>query len=262
MLLPSTPKECFDFGAEALDLAERLQTPVLVMTDLDLGMNERLSAPFEWDESRRYDRGKVLDAEGLDAAADWGRYLDVDGDGIGWRTLPGTHPEKGAFFTRGTSRDEYAKYTELPEAYVRNMQRLELKWQTAAKLVPKAEIEQTGRSGACGLIYYGTSMDPMREATQMLRRDGIEADTMRVRAFPFGEEVWQFIADHELLFVVEQNRDGQMRSLLVNEGEIDPARLVPVLNYDGLPLAAVDVVAAVTGRYEAERRPRLTEVTP
>ncbi|HSG89579.1 MAG TPA: 2-oxoacid:acceptor oxidoreductase subunit alpha [Pseudomonadales bacterium] len=262
LLLPSTPKECFDFGAAALDLAERLQTPVLMMTDLDLGMNERLSDPFEWDEARRYDRGKVLDAAGLDAVADWGRYLDVDGDGIGWRTLPGTHAEKGAFFTRGTSRDEYAKYTELPDAYVRNMERLELKWRTAAQLVPKAEISLTGRAGACGLIYYGTSMDPMLEATEMLRREGIEADTMRVRAFPFGEEVWQFIADHELLFVVEQNRDGQLRSLLVNEGEIDPARLVPVLHYDGLPLAAVDVVAAVAGRYEAERRPRLTEVTP
>lgn len=262
MLLPSTPKECFDFGAEALDLAERLQTPIMIMTDLDLGMNDHLSEPFEWDEARRYDRGKVLDAEGLDAVEQWGRYLDVDGDGIGWRTLPGTHPQKGAFFTRGTSRDEFARYTEDGDVYQRNMERLQRKWATAATLVPAAEIHVSGRSGACGLIYYGTSAVPIPEATAALRRQGIETDTMRVRGFPFGAEVRDFIDDHEVLFVIEQNRDGQLRTLLVNELEIDPARLVSILHYNGLPLAAVDVTADVVAWFEAHQRPRLSEVTP
>jgi 2-oxoglutarate ferredoxin oxidoreductase subunit alpha len=262
LLFPSTPKECFDFGVEALDLAERLQTPVLVMSDLDLGMNDHLSEPFAWDEARRYDRGKVLDAEALDEVADWGRYLDVDGDGIGWRTLPGTHPEKGAFFTRGTSRDEYARYTELPEAYVRNMERLDRKWLTAARMVPKAEIRLCGRPGACGLIHCGTSASPLGETLELLRRQGIEADTLRVRAFPFGEEVWRFIDTHEVLFVLEQNRDGQLRTLLVNEGEVDPARLVPVLHYDGLPPTAAQFAEPVCDWFARHHRPRLTEVTP
>jgi 2-oxoglutarate ferredoxin oxidoreductase subunit alpha len=261
LLIPSTPKECFDLGAEALDLAERLQTPVMVMTDLDLGMNDHLSEPFEWDAARRHDRGKVLDADGLDSVEQWGRYLDVDGDGIGWRTLPGTHPDKGAFFTRGTSRDEFARYTEDGDAYVRNMERLERKWATAATLVPRAEIRESGRAG-CGLIFYGTSAIPMAEACEALRRQGIDADTMRLRAFPFGEEVRGFIDRHEVLFVVEQNRDGQMRMLLVNELELDPARLVPVRHYDGLPLAARDVVADVVAWFEANHRPRISEVSP
>jgi 2-oxoglutarate ferredoxin oxidoreductase subunit alpha len=262
LLFPSTPKESFDFGAEALDLAERLQTPILIMTDLDLGMNDHLSEPFEWDQQRRHDRGKVLDAEGLEAATDWGRYRDPDGDGVGWRTLPGTHPDKGAFFTRGTSRDEYARYTEDPEVYQRNMERLDRKWRTAATLVPAAEIDEGARPHACGLIFHGTSAIPMREARELLRRQGIETDTMRIRAFPFGSEVFDFIERHETLFVIEQNRDGQLRTLLVIEGELDPASLVPVLHYNGLPLAAVDVVEAITGWHVARKRPLLSEVTP
>jgi 2-oxoglutarate ferredoxin oxidoreductase subunit alpha len=262
LLFPSTPKESFDFGAEALDLAERLQTPILIMTDLDLGMNDHLSEPFEWDQQRRHDRGKVLDAEGLEAATDWGRYRDPDGDGVGWRTLPGTHPDKGAFFTRGTSRDEYARYTEDPEVYQRNMERLDRKWRTAATLVPAAEIDEGARPHACGLFFHGTSAIPMREARELLRRQGIETDTMRIRAFPFGSEVFDFIERHETLFVIEQNRDGQLRTLLVIEGELDPASLVPVLHYNGLPLAAVDVVEAITGWHVARKRPLLSEVTP
>lgn len=251
LLIPSSPKECFDFSAEALDLAERLQTPILVMTDLDLGMNDHLSEPFEWDAARSFDRGKVLDAEALDAAEDWGRYLDVDGDGIGWRTLPGAHPEKGSFFTRGTSRDEYAKYTEDGEVYVRNMERLLRKWETAAGLVPKAEIVEGPRPRPYGLVYYGTSAEAMGETASLLRRAGIEADSMRLRAFPFGAEVRAFLERHETVFVVEQNRDGQMRQLLVNELERDPAHLVPILQYDGMPLAATAIAGAIEAWFEA-----------
>ena len=145
MLFPSTPKECFDQSALALDLADRLQTPVLLMSDLELGMNDVMSEPLTWDEERKYDRGKVLSKDDLDEVERFGRYLDTDGDGIGYRTYPGTHPEKGAFFTRGTSRNEYAAYTESPEVYEQNMQRLEQKWATAATLVPPAEIQQTGQ---------------------------------------------------------------------------------------------------------------------
>lgn len=261
LLFPSSPKECFDFAADALDLAERLQTPILIMTDLDLGMNDHLSDPFEWDDARRYDRGKVLDADGLESVKDWGRYLDVDGDGIGWRTLPGTHPEKGAFFTRGTSRDEYAKYTERGEIYQRNMERLQKKWATAATLVPRAEIIEGSKPRACGIIYYGTSEAPMPEAIAQLKKQGIEVDAMRVRGFPFGAEVYDFIERHETVFVVEQNRDAQLRTLLTVEGDLDPATLVPILHYDGMPLPAQVVVREVTEFFAAQHKPRLSEVT-
>ncbi len=261
LLFPSSPAECFDFSAEALDLAERLQTPVLIMTDLDLGMNDHLSEPFQWDDSRRYDRGKVLDADGLEQVREWGRYLDVDGDGIGWRTLPGTHPEKGAFFTRGTSRDEYARYTERGDIYQRNMERLQKKWATAATLVPAAEIIEGSKPRDCGIIYYGTSEAPMPEALAALKKQGIELDAMRVRGFPFGQEVYDFIERHETVFVVEQNRDAQLRTMLIIEGELDPAGLIPVLHYDGMPLPAQVVARQVSEFFTAQRKPRLSEVT-
>ena len=258
LLFPSTPRECFDFAADALDLADRLQTPVIVLSDLDLGMNPVLSEPLRWDDGRRYDRGKVLSAKELDEARDFGRYLDVDGDAIGYRTLPGTHPERGAFFTRGASRDEYARYTEDPDAYRRNMDRLLEKWATAAKMMPKPEIHDNGRNA--GIVYYGTSAMPMDEALQMLQADGIGLDRMRIRAFPFGEEVWQFIDRHDLVFVVDQNRDAQMRTLLVNEGDLDPAKLLPVLYYAGLSISAEDIRARVLEQFKARQLPRLTEV--
>jgi 2-oxoglutarate/2-oxoacid ferredoxin oxidoreductase subunit alpha len=258
LLFPSTARECFDFSADALDLADRLQTPVIVMSDLELGMNDNLSAPFEWDDSRRYDRGKVLSAEALESVERFGRYLDVDGDGIGYRTYPGTHPSKGSFFTRGTSRDEFAAYTESPQVYVRNMERLARKWQTAATLVPTAEIGATGMRA--GIIYYGTSALPMEEALDLLGRDGIHLDTMRLRAFPFGEEVERFIADHDVLFVVDQNRDAQMKTLLVNELALDPGRLVSVTYYGGLSISADTIQQQVSDYYTAGKLPRLTEV--
>ena len=258
LLFPSTPKECFDFAADALDLADRLQTPVIVMSDLDLGMNDSVSEPLAWDDARRYDRGKVLDAAALDGIERFGRYLDVDGDGIGYRTLPGTHPSKGAFFTRGTSRDEFAVYTENPDAYQRNMERLQRKWATAATLVPQAEIQSDGRKA--GILYYGTSAAPMQEALDLLREDGVRLDRIRVRGFPFGAEVYAFIDAHAMVFVVDQNRDGQMRTLLSNEGNLNPAKLISLRYYAGLSISADEIHRQVLDHYRAQKLPRLKEV--
>ena len=258
MLFPSTPKECFGDAALALDLADRLQTPIILMSDLELGMNDTLSDPLEWDDDRSYDRGKVLDQDGLEDVERFGRYLDLDGDGIGYRTYPGTHPEKGAFFTRGTSRDEYAAYTESPEVYEQNMKRLEKKWATASTLVPKAELRESGKP--IGLIYYGTTALPMAEAIHLLSIEGIDIDSMRIRGFPFGEEVFNFLEKREAVFVVEQNRDGQMRSLLINEGQIDPAKLVPILYYGGLSISADTIQSQISQYYNEQKLPRLTEV--
>ncbi|MFT7653768.1 MAG: 2-oxoglutarate ferredoxin oxidoreductase subunit alpha [Candidatus Azotimanducaceae bacterium] len=259
LLFPSTPKECFDFAVDALDLADRLQTPIIVLSDLELGMNDNLSEPFEWDDARQFDRGKVYSAQDLDELEVYGRYRDVDGDGIGYRTYPGTHPEKGAFFTRGTSRDEFAAYTESPEAYERNMQRLLLKWKTAAKMVPAPEIS-TGDSSV-GVLYFGTTALPMPEALDKLREEGIELDTLRLRAFPFNESVIDFIDSHDTVFVVEQNRDGQMRKLLINEQDFDPRKLVSITYYAGLSISADFIQAAVSDYYQENKLPRLTEVS-
>lgn len=241
LLFPSTPTECFEMTATAFDLAERLQTPIMVMTDLDLGMNEHLSDPLTWDNTRKYDRGKVLNAAALDKMEKFGRYLDVDQDGITYRTLPGTHPTKGSFFTRGTSRDEYARYTEEGEAYVRNMDRLIKKWNTAKELVPAPEFYIDSNIADIGLIFFGTTTQSALEAMDGLRMQGLQIDAMRLKAAPFSQEVIDFIIDHEKLFIIEQNRDGQMRSILVNELEIDPQRLIPVLNYDGFPITAHNI---------------------
>ena len=258
LLFPASAKECFDFAADALDLADRLQTPVLVLSDLELGMNENLSEPLEWDDARRYDRGKVLNAHQLDEIETFGRYLDVDGDGVGYRTLPGTHPDRGAFFTRGTSRDEYAAYTESPDAYQRNMERLQLKWQTARQLVPKAEI--VGQGGSVGVLYFGTTSLPIPEALDKLAVRGISLDTCRLRAFPFGDEVEAFVAEHDLLFVVEQNRDGQMRTLLINELQTNPAKLIPILYFAGLSISADFIDEQISAYYEDHKLARLSEV--
>jgi 2-oxoglutarate ferredoxin oxidoreductase subunit alpha len=258
LLFPATPKECFDFAAQALDLADRLQTPIMVLSDLELGMNDNLSEPFEWDDSRRYDRGKVLSATDLDEVEVFGRYLDADGDGIGYRTYPGTHPEKGAFFTRGTSRDEFAVYTESGEVYQRNMERLQKKWQTARTLVPASDIADQGQS--VGVLYYGTTALPMPEALDNLAQNGIYMDTCRVRAFPFGDELEQFIAAHDLIFVAEQNRDGQMRSLLINELQIEPGKLISVLYYAGLSISADTITEQISDYYIENKLSRVTEV--
>lgn len=224
--------------AQALDLADRLQTPVFVMTDLDLGMNDHLSAPMKWDDERKYDRGKVLSAQELEDIQDWGRYLDVDGDGIPYRTLPGSHPSKGAYFTRGTSKDEYAKYTEFGEAYVRNVDRLLVKWKTAATLVPGPIKLNPKNQSDIGMMYFGTTGHAAREAMDLLRSEDLLIDGMRIRSFPFTREVEAFIQEHEFVFIVEQNRDAQLRTMLIQELDISSKKLISVLNYNGLPITA------------------------
>ncbi|HEY3639709.1 MAG TPA: 2-oxoacid:acceptor oxidoreductase subunit alpha [Xanthobacteraceae bacterium] len=238
LLFPEDPAEAFEFGAQAFDLADRLQTPIFVMLDLDIGMNHRLSRPLKWDDARKFDRGKVMTAADLDAGKDFGRYLDVDGDGIPYRTLPGAHPTKGSYFTRGTSRDRYARYTEEGPPYADNMQRLLRKFETAKDLVPRPLQANAEKSTKYGVIYYGSTSPAMDEAIHMIEARGQVLDRLRVRAFPFHSSVASFLADHDFVFVVEQNRDAQMRSLIVNECGVDPVRLVPILNYDGAPITA------------------------
>ena len=246
LLFPCDPKECFEMTADAFDLAERLQTPVIVMSDLDLGMNDHLCPPLAWDDRRAYDRGKVLDAAQLEAlTTTWGRYLDMDGDGICYRTLPGTHPDKGVYFTRGTSRNEYSGYTEDSVAYVHNMERLQLKWETTKRLLPLARIRIHDPAARLGAIFYGTTTPSAYEAMERLRDQGLPINTMRLRAFPFQQEVLDFVDKHELVFVIEQNRDGQMRTLLMSEGGLPADKLVSVVSYDGLPVASRFLIQAL-----------------
>ena len=238
LLIPSNPKECFEFAAEAFDLADRIQTPVIVLSDLDLGMNDWSCPEFEWDDSKTYDKGKVLYAKDLEEIEKFGRYLDVDGDGIPYRTYPGAHSEKGAYFTRGTSHDEYARYTEDGVVNARNLSRLLKKYQTASDMVPGPIFNQETNSSPTGVIYFGSTEASMQEALDKLHEEGIVLDAMRIRAFPFNLEVWEFIEDHDLLFIVEQNRDGQMRTLFMAEGGIIPDKLVSILCFDGQPITA------------------------
>lgn len=247
LLFPSTPTECFELTATSFDLAERLQTPVIVMTDLDLGMNDHVTDPFKWDDSTKYDRGKVLDAEGLDKIEKFGRYLDVDGDGIPYRTIPGTHPTKGAFVARGTSRDEFAVYTEDSGVYQKNMERLLAKWNTAKEFVPAPEFYQKTNSRPNGVIFFGTSTYAAEEAIELLKEEGIELDAMRPKAFPFSKAFEDFVTSHEKVFVIEQNRDAQFRSMMMIELDTDASKLVSVLNYDGTPITADNIYKQIKG---------------
>jgi 2-oxoglutarate ferredoxin oxidoreductase subunit alpha len=297
LLFPATPKECFEMTADAFDLAERLQTPVILMTDLDLGMNDHVTDPLVWDDNSRFDRGKVLTSEQLDriAAASsvgkrehslhdhegsingnengiwgaglpghdgsnetagqpleqfrgkFGRYLDIDDDGIPYRTIPGTHTTFGAFVTRGSSRDEYAVYTEDGEAYRRNMDRLIRKWNTAKELVPAPEFFQEQKTSEIGALFFGTSTYAAEEAIGMLSEEGISLDAMRVRGFPFGKTFLDFVEAHERIFVIEQNRDAQFRSLMMIELGADPQALISVLNYDGTPITADNIYDQIKG---------------
>ena len=251
LLFPEDPAEAFEFSAQAFDLADRLQTPIFVMLDLDIGMNHRLCRPLKWDDTRQYDRGKVMTAADLDAGKDFGRYLDVDGDGITYRTYPGTHSTKGSFFTRGTSHDRYARYTEEGAPYADNMQRLLRKFETAKDLVPRPVQANASKPTKYGVIYYGSTSPAMDEAIDMLVGRGSELDRMRVRAFPFHSSVASFVAGHDFVFVVEQNRDSQLRSLIVNECSIDPVRLVPILHYDGTPITARFIARTIGDHLDA-----------
>ncbi len=322
LLFPASPKECFEMTADAFDLTNRLQTPVIVMTDLDLGMNDHVTEPLQWDDTRVFDRGKVLTSDQLDRLTGakavigegngngaarssppyeggvpegrggslhnespdfpghdgsdetagerlqqfrgkFGRYLDIDDDGIPYRTIPGTHAGLGAFVTRGSSRDEYAVYTEDGDVYRRNMDRLARKWETAKELVPqpefyspqrrgdaeapKAETRPVGSVPSDGVIYFGTSTYAAIEALELLTGEGIHLDAMRARAFPFGRSFRDFVDAHKRIFVIEQNRDAQFKSLMMIELGTDAAKLVSVLNYDGMPITADNIFRQIKG---------------
>ncbi len=259
LLFPATPRECFDMTVEAFDLAEQLQTPVIVMSDLDLGMNDCMSPPLEWDDNYVMNRGNVLDAKGLDDVETWGRYLDVDGDGICYRTLPGTHAEKGAFFTRGTSKDEMAIYSEKGEDYGQNVDRLLRKFVTAKSFVPEPKVhdpipvKKPKTKKKLGALFFGTSASPSYEAVEILASDGYPIDVMRIRAFPFHKSLDEFVHAHDMVFVIEQNRDGQMRQLIMNECHISPDKLTSVLNYSGTPITARAIVRQIRAALDAER---------
>jgi 2-oxoglutarate ferredoxin oxidoreductase subunit alpha len=256
MLIPSDPGECFDFGALSFDLAERLQSTVFVMLDLDIGMQEWLVEPFKWDDTRKLDRGKVMTAEELEAGKFFGRYTDVDGDGIPFRTYPGTHPTKGAYFTRGTSRNRMAGYSEKGVDYQDNMERLLKKFHTAATLVPKPVMRPAKQATKIGAIYFGSTTPAMHEALEQLEAQGHHIDAMRVRGFPFGQDVYDFIHAHDEVCVVEQNRDAQLRSLLMIEGAIDASHLTSILHYDGTPITALFLIDAIGKRLDARKATR------
>jgi len=260
LLFPEDPAECFEFGALAFDLADRLQTTIFVMLDLDIGMNEWLCRPFAWDDSRKLDRGKVMTYDELEAGRDFGRYLDVDGDGIPYRTLPGVHPERGAYFTRGTSRDPYARYSEEGPVYVANMQRLLEKFETAKTLMPAPVARPAKRRTPHGVIYYGSTTPAMHEALESLEAQGVHIDGLRVRGFPFNDDVLSFIEAHETVFVVEQNRDAQLRTLLMVEGGVDPAKLEPILGYDGSPITARFITDEISRRIRGIARTPVPQV--
>ena len=255
MLLPMDPGECFTFAAQAFDLADRLQTTVFVMLDLDMGMNEWLTEPFKWDDSRRMDRGKVMTHDELEAGRDFGRYLDVDGDGIPYRTYPGVHPTRGGYFTRGTSRNPYARYSEEGSVYVDNVQRLLRKFETAKSFVPAPELRPASAPTREGVIYYGSTGPAMHEALGLFERQGRRLDALRIRAFPFSSEVDDFLASHDRIFVVEQNRDAQLRTLLMAENGGDPDRLVPILHFDGTPITARFIVSSISSLMDATQPP-------
>ena len=259
ILIPSDPYECFQMTADAFDLADRLQTPVIVLSDLDIGMNDHLCQPFDWDDTRTYDRGKVLNTDELDRISQkWGRYLDIDKDGICYRTLPGTHPEKGAYVTRGTSHNEFAAYTEESAAYERGMKRLLVKWETARHLVPEPEIIIKDEKAPMGVLFFGSSTYAAHEALERLEENGLTLNSMRIRSFPFQKEVFEFIDQHEIVFAIEQNRDSQMKILLAGECDVSPGKLLPVTNFNGLPITATMIINQIHTALLARGRTNLT----
>ncbi len=259
MLFPGNPTEAFEFAAAAFDLADFFQTTIFVMLELDIGMQEWLTEPFKWDEKRRLNRGKVLSYEHLEQGVEFGRYRDVDGDAVPYRTYPGTHPTKGSYFTRGSSHDKDARYSERGEDYTEGMQRLLRKWETMKAHVPAPIHKPASRRTPDGVIYFGSTDPAMEEALCALEAQGVHLDALRIRAFPFAQEVFDFIRDHEQVFVVEQNRDAQLKSLLVNEGGVHPARLVSVLHYDGSPISARFIIKDISEKLKAGRAAALPE---
>ena len=262
LVFPEDPKEAFDFAALSFDLADRLQTPIFVMMDLDIGMQDWLCEPLAWDDSRKLDRGKVMSYEELEAGKDFGRYLDVDGDGIPYRTYPGTHPSRGSYFTRGSTKDRYARYTEDGATYVDNMQRLLRKFESAKQYLPQPVLHKAAQTTRFGAIYFGSTGAAMEETLVALAAQGIYLDTLRLRSFPFHDEVADFIAEREQVFVVEQNRDAQMRMLLANELAVDAAKLIPVLHYDGTPITARFIIREMSEKLALFNVTPLRKVAP
>jgi 2-oxoglutarate/2-oxoacid ferredoxin oxidoreductase subunit alpha len=245
ILLPATVKECYEFALEAFELAEQLQTPVFVLSDLDLGMNNWMSEPFEYPE-KPIARGKVLNADQLQELGGFARYKDVDGDGIPYRTLPGTDHPAAAYFTRGSGHNDKALYSERPEDYENNMLRLARKFETAKTLVPKPKAEGTGKEKV-GIIAFGTSHFAVVESRDQLERElETPTDYLRIRSFPFTQEVHDFVAQHDRVYVVEQNRDAQMLNLLkVDLDPVETVKLHSVLHFNGLPIDARSVTSAI-----------------
>ena len=243
LLFPANPEECFSMALTAFDLADELQTPIMVLSDLDIGMNDWMCPEFAWDNDFKPKRGKVLSAEQLDAMEKFHRYLDTDGDGIPYRTLPGEHP-KGSYFTRGSGHNKLGAYTEDAAEYQEVVDRLLVKWETARAMVPEPEIEYS-KFNKTAIIAAGSSDGAVREALVELEEKNVGLNYCRVKAFPFTDSVHDFIAKHDRVFVVEQNRDAQLRSLLILDGDTDPAKLVPMLHYDGMPMSAAFVRDAV-----------------
>ncbi len=258
LLFPSTPKECFEFAADAFDISDRLQTPVIVMSDLELGMNEQICDQLSWDDSRVYDRGKVLSAEQLEEIEKFGRYQDIDGDGIPYRTYPGTHPHKGSYFTRGSSHDANAAYTEDGDVYAEVMDRIALKFETAANYLPKPEISNQAKQ-PLGMIYLGTTTGAIQEVLDSLAKKGIALDTLRIKAFPFHQSVKEFVNDHELVYIIEQNRDAQLKSLLKIECNANEEQMHSILSYNGLLITAQhierDILDSMTALENAKNVP-------
>jgi 2-oxoglutarate/2-oxoacid ferredoxin oxidoreductase subunit alpha len=249
-LYPANPEECFYMAVQAFDLAERLQTPVLVLSDLDIGMNDWMCRDLKWDDAYRPDRGKMLGKAEILELKKFYRFLDQDDDGIPYRTLPGVHP-KAAYFTRGSGHNQYGAYTEDSAEYQLVLDRLLRKWATAKRLVPRAVIDATA-GAPVGIVSVGSCDGAIREAIDVLKARGVGVDYMRVRSFPFSEDVERFLAAHELLFVVEQNRDAQLRSLLTLETAVEKAKLRSLLHYSGLPISSAFIVEGVL----AELQPR------
>lgn len=246
LLFPANPEECFYMAVAAFDLADRLQTPVFMLSDLDIGMNDWMCPDLNWDDAYKPDRGKMVTAEDLESMERFHRYLDVDGDGITYRTLPGEHP-KGAYFTRGSGHTKLGAYTENSEAYQEVIDRLLVKFDTARTLVPEPEIEYS-KFNNTAIVTVGSCDGAVKEAMDHLKEKSIGVNYCRIKGFPFGEAVREFLDKHEQVYVVEQNRDAQLRSLLILDLEIEPTRLVPVLHYNGMPIHA----RFVTDRIVAE----------
>jgi 2-oxoglutarate/2-oxoacid ferredoxin oxidoreductase subunit alpha len=244
LLFPADPGECFEHALAAFDAAERLQTPVIVLTDLDIGMNDWMTKKPVWDTNYVPDRGKVMDRQALEEAAEFHRYADVDGDGIPYRSYPGVHA-KGGFFTRGSGHNEKAQYTEDGGDYVRLMNRLRRKLDGAPKHLPAPVFKQAEQATKIGLIAYGSSDQAVLETLDRLHDEDRHLNYMRIRSFPFGRDVQKFLDSHDQIFVVEQNRDGQLRTLLLNELDVDKRKLVPILHFDGMPLSSSAVLATL-----------------